>query len=173
MEFLLPLACVLFLKKQIALQPFWFVKYLFNQMAWCCVRLGFGILGILLANNLQKKTVHHHLGGSKKYGKPPQIIRFNRVFHYCHHPFWATPIFGNTHLYRFFHQQQQKRSRIMPPRSRGSPARCTEDHLRPPDLHCVAPRETLLVFMVWYPFATEPGALEEVHHKFVYPPYYC
>ncbi len=26
----------------------------------------------------------------------PQIIHFNRVFHYFHHPFWGTPIFGNT-----------------------------------------------------------------------------
>ena len=23
---------------------------------------------------------------------------FNRVFHYFHHPFWGTPIFGNTHI---------------------------------------------------------------------------
>ena len=28
----------------------------------------------------------------------PQIIHFNRVFHYFHHPFWGTPIFGNTHM---------------------------------------------------------------------------
>ena len=26
----------------------------------------------------------------------PQIIHFNRVFHYFHHPFRGTPIFGNT-----------------------------------------------------------------------------
>ena len=27
----------------------------------------------------------------------PQIIHFNRVFHYFHHPFWEfSPIFGNT-----------------------------------------------------------------------------
>ena len=26
----------------------------------------------------------------------PQIIPFNRVFHYFHHPFWGTSIFGNT-----------------------------------------------------------------------------
>ena len=29
---------------------------------------------------------------------PPQIIHFNRVFHYFHHPFWGTPIFGNTQV---------------------------------------------------------------------------
>ena len=29
----------------------------------------------------------------------PQIINFNRVFHYFHHPFWGpTPIFGNIHM---------------------------------------------------------------------------
>ena len=35
---------------------------------------------------------------SKNRGVSPQIIHFNRVFHYFHHPFWATPIFGNTHI---------------------------------------------------------------------------
>ena len=29
---------------------------------------------------------------------PPQIIHFNRVFHYFHHPFWGTIIFGNIHI---------------------------------------------------------------------------
>ena len=29
----------------------------------------------------------------------PQIIHFNRVFHYFHHPFWGTSIFGNTQLF--------------------------------------------------------------------------
>ena len=28
----------------------------------------------------------------------PQIIHFNRVFHEINHPFWGTPIFGNTHI---------------------------------------------------------------------------
>ena len=35
----------------------------------------------------------------KNSGFSPQIIHFNRVFHYFHHPFWGpTPIFGNTHV---------------------------------------------------------------------------
>ena len=34
----------------------------------------------------------------QKYGKTSQIIHFNRVFHYFHHPFWDTPIFGNTQM---------------------------------------------------------------------------
>ena len=38
------------------------------------------------------------LGVSKNRGKTPQIIHFNRVFHYFHHPFWSTAIFGNTHV---------------------------------------------------------------------------
>ena len=28
----------------------------------------------------------------------PQIIHFNRVFHYFHHPFWGTTIFGKIHF---------------------------------------------------------------------------
>ena len=28
---------------------------------------------------------------------PPNHPMFNRVFHYFHHPFWDTPIFGNHH----------------------------------------------------------------------------
>ena len=39
---------------------------------------------------------------SKIGGKTPQIIHFNRVFHYFHHPFWGTPIFGNTHMHVIF-----------------------------------------------------------------------
>ena len=35
---------------------------------------------------------------TKNRGETPQIIRFDRVFHYFHHPFWGTPIFGNTHI---------------------------------------------------------------------------
>ena len=27
-----------------------------------------------------------------------QIIQFNRVFQYLNHPFWGTPICGNTHI---------------------------------------------------------------------------
>ena len=35
---------------------------------------------------------------SENSGFSPQIIHFNRVFHYFHPPFWGTPIFGNTHI---------------------------------------------------------------------------
>ena len=35
---------------------------------------------------------------SKNRGFSTQIIHFNRVFHYFYHPFWGTPIFGNTHI---------------------------------------------------------------------------
>ena len=34
---------------------------------------------------------------SENGGFSPQIIQYNRVFHYFHHPFWGTTIFGNTH----------------------------------------------------------------------------
>ena len=34
----------------------------------------------------------------KVVGFPPKSSTKNRVFHYFHHPFWGTPIFGNTHV---------------------------------------------------------------------------
>ena len=33
------------------------------------------------------------MGVSKNSGFCPQIIRFNRVFHYFHHPFWGVSVF--------------------------------------------------------------------------------
>ena len=33
-----------------------------------------------------------------KIGVPPKSSIFNRVFHYFHHPFWDTPIFGKIHV---------------------------------------------------------------------------
>ena len=36
---------------------------------------------------------------SENSGFSPQIIHFKKVFHYFHHPFWGTPIFGNTHMF--------------------------------------------------------------------------
>ena len=38
------------------------------------------------------------MGVSENSGFYHQIIHFNRVFHYLNHPFWGTPIFGNTHI---------------------------------------------------------------------------
>ena len=46
-------------------------------------------------------------GCSKNTGKTSQIIHFNRVFHYFHHPCWDTPIFGNTHMGPFRSQKIQ------------------------------------------------------------------
>ncbi len=42
-----------------------------------------------------------HLGVSSKNNGflPPNHPFVHRVFHYFHHPFWGTPIFGNTHFY--------------------------------------------------------------------------
>ena len=42
------------------------------------------------------------MGVSKNRRKTPQIIHFNSVFHYFHHPFWGTPIFGNTQMHEIF-----------------------------------------------------------------------
>ena len=38
------------------------------------------------------------MGISKNGGFSSQIIHFNRVFSYFHHPFWGTLISGNTHI---------------------------------------------------------------------------
>ena len=38
-------------------------------------------------------------GCFQKYGKTPQIIHFNKVFHEINHPFLGTLIFGNTQIY--------------------------------------------------------------------------
>ena len=38
------------------------------------------------------------MGVSKNNGTPKSSILINRVFHYFHHPFWGTPIFGNIHI---------------------------------------------------------------------------
>ena len=39
-----------------------------------------------------------YMNVSENSGSSPQIIHFNRVFHYFHHPFWGTSIFGNTEI---------------------------------------------------------------------------
>ena len=41
-----------------------------------------------------------YMGVEPKIGVflPPKSSIFNRVFHYFHHPFRGTPIFGNTHI---------------------------------------------------------------------------
>ena len=40
-----------------------------------------------------------NLDVSKNTGFSPQLIHFNEVFRYFHHPFWGTTILGNPHLY--------------------------------------------------------------------------
>ena len=39
-----------------------------------------------------------YMGVSENSGFSPQIIHFNRLFHYFHHPFWGAPIFGTKRL---------------------------------------------------------------------------
>ncbi len=39
----------------------------------------------------------------------PQIIHFNRGFHYFHHPFWGTIIFGNIHVWLGFIDLKENR----------------------------------------------------------------
>ena len=58
-------------------------------------------LSTLRFHNLAITSERCHIGVSnpKIGGFTPQIIHFNRVFHYFHHPFWGFPIiFGNIHI---------------------------------------------------------------------------
>ena len=54
--------------------------------------------GFLVVSNTNRKMCWY-MGVSENSGFSPQIIHFNRVFHYFHHPIWGTPIFGNTHIF--------------------------------------------------------------------------
>ena len=56
------------------------------------------LCGDYYVGSLTKKSFNHHLDVSENSGFCPQIILFNRVFHDFHHPFWGTPIFGNTQV---------------------------------------------------------------------------
>ena len=41
-------------------------------------------------------SLHQCLGHKRDRDSKWMFLHFNRVFHYFHHPFWGTPIFGNT-----------------------------------------------------------------------------
>ena len=45
---------------------------------------------------------HLQVDVSENSGFSTQIVHFNGVFHYFHHPFWGTPIFGDTHIKCWF-----------------------------------------------------------------------
>ena len=47
----------------------------------------------------QKKWSYLYMDVSKNNGTP-QIIHFNRVFHYFHHPFWGKHLYFWKHPYR-------------------------------------------------------------------------
>ena len=46
--------------------------------------------------------INTYMDVSENSGFSPQIIHFNRVFHYFHHPFWGPTIFAKTHIHDFF-----------------------------------------------------------------------
>ncbi len=62
----------------------------------------------------ERKRTKTRLWVFPKIWENPQIIHFNRVFHYFHHPFWVfSPIFGNIHIKlcsctRFFYGKTNK-----------------------------------------------------------------
>ena len=58
--------------------------------------------GVYSRGDVFSPTLFLYMGGSKNSGFSPQIIHFNRVFHYFHHPVWDTPVFGNTLSLDFF-----------------------------------------------------------------------
>ena len=66
-----------------------------------CKRLGLSIWMCRLEAKLWDDIEELPMGVSKNNGKTPQIIHLEiyRVFHEINHPFWGTPIFGNTHIY--------------------------------------------------------------------------
>ena len=50
---------------------------------------------------VQKPATRVELYGCfRKWVFPPNHPFVHRVFNYFHHPFWGTPIFGNTHISR-------------------------------------------------------------------------
>ena len=48
------------------------------------------IFGVKITNILKPPASYDYMAVSKNSGFSPQIIHFNRVFHYFHHPFWGT-----------------------------------------------------------------------------------
>ena len=45
----------------------------------------------------QYSSCYCYMGVSENSGTPKSSILMG-IFHYFHHPFWGTPIFGNTHI---------------------------------------------------------------------------
>jgi len=43
----------------------------------------------------------HQYGCIQNRGFPPKSSILVGVFHYFHHPFWGTPIFGNTYMHNY------------------------------------------------------------------------
>ena len=82
----------------------WIFRHL-DWLLWCYTSkysknshlLAEKIVGVLIyeVHIAYKKT---NMDVSENSGFSPQINHFNGVFHDFQHPFWDTPIFGNTHI---------------------------------------------------------------------------
>ena len=73
---------------------------------------------ILISWCRKSNSLSGYMDVSENSGFSPQIIHFNRVFHYFHHPFWGpTPIFGNTHIvvHPLNRQLQEQRNPLVVP----------------------------------------------------------
>ena len=56
------------------------------------------ILTNIFPTGLVQPPTSIYMGGSENGGFSPQIIHFNRDKSSINHPFWGSPIFGNTHI---------------------------------------------------------------------------
>ena len=58
-------------------------------------------LGSMIQWMIFMGIIDNYMGVSKNRGVSPQIIHFNRVFHYFHHPFWGFSFYFWKHPYVF------------------------------------------------------------------------
>ena len=64
-----------------------------------------------------KMILQAHMGVSENSGFSPQIIHFNRDFHYFHHPFWGVSLFSETSTWIFSHRIFEVSFKKKPPTS--------------------------------------------------------
>ena len=76
---------------------------------WMIISEVIGLQSIISRKSMEGYDICSYLGVKPKIGVGTQIIHFNRVLHYFHHPFWCKiPYFGvDTHL-ALRHPNQQK-----------------------------------------------------------------
>ena len=85
----------------------WMVTGNCLKTSWVTADEDQGSLGYLLY--IGDDILPSYMDVSENSGFSPQIIPilrgFSMVFHFINHPFWGTPIFGNTHIGIIYHDQ--------------------------------------------------------------------